>query len=117
MKQTAVEFLVNSLNNYDSKMIELFNKEIEQAIELEKQQMRDCFLAGDDAMFHGVSKTIEDWDEFFASDEVYSTERNTNDFKQIQAVYESYKAYLTFLNIPYTLTTSGVFSTQSTKKN
>lgn len=41
MKQTAVEFLVNSLNNYDSKMIELFNKEIEQAIELEKKQIID----------------------------------------------------------------------------
>jgi hypothetical protein len=38
MKQTAVEFLLNKLNNYDSKMIELFNKEIEQAKELEKQQ-------------------------------------------------------------------------------
>jgi hypothetical protein len=43
-------------------------------------------------------KTIEDWDLFFASDEIYSTERNTEDFKQIQAVYEAYKAYLTFLN-------------------
>ena len=43
-------------------------------------------------------KTIEEWDSFFASNEVYSTERNTEDFKQIQAIYESYKAYLTFLN-------------------
>jgi hypothetical protein len=42
-------------------------------------------------------KTIEQWDSFFASNEVYSTERNTEDFKQIQAVYEAYKAYLTFL--------------------
>jgi hypothetical protein len=44
------------------------------------------------------SKTIEEWDSFFASDEIYSTVRNTEDFKQIQAVYEAYKAYLTFLN-------------------
>ena len=43
-------------------------------------------------------KTIEEWDIFFASDEVYTTERNTQDFKQIQAVYEAYKSYLTFLN-------------------
>ena len=43
-------------------------------------------------------KTIEDWDGFFASEEIYETERNTEEFKQIQAVYESYKAYLTFLN-------------------
>lgn len=46
MKQTAVEFLVNSLNNYDSKMIELFNKEIEQAIELEKKQIIYAHLNG-----------------------------------------------------------------------
>jgi hypothetical protein len=44
------------------------------------------------------SKTIEEWDLFFASEETYSTQRNTDDFKQIQAVYEAYKAYLTFLN-------------------
>ncbi len=43
-------------------------------------------------------KTIEEWDLFFASDEIYSTERNTEDFKQIQATYEAYKAYLTFLS-------------------
>ena len=43
-------------------------------------------------------KTIEYWDLFFASDDVYETERNTEDFKKIQAVYEACKAYLTFLN-------------------
>ena len=43
-------------------------------------------------------KTIEEWDLFFGSDEVFETKRNTEEFKQIQAVYESYKAYLTFLN-------------------
>ena len=42
-------------------------------------------------------RTIEEWDSFFASDKVISTERNTPEFKQIQAVYEAYKAYLTFL--------------------
>ncbi|WP_396195949.1 pentapeptide repeat-containing protein [Flavobacterium sp.] len=41
-------------------------------------------------------KTIEEWDVFFESDEIYKTQRNTEDFKQIQAVYEAYKAYLTF---------------------
>jgi hypothetical protein len=30
---TAVEWLIEQLNNYDSKMIELFNKEVEQAKE------------------------------------------------------------------------------------
>jgi len=43
-------------------------------------------------------KTIEEWDLFFNSDGVIETERNTQDFKQIQAVYLSYKAYLTHLN-------------------
>jgi hypothetical protein len=42
-------------------------------------------------------KTIEEWDLFFASDETYETERNTEDFKQIQAIYLAYKAYLTHL--------------------
>ena len=53
-----------------------------------------------DGLIHiGCEKrSIEDWDKFFASDEVITTERNTHEFKQIQAVYEAYKAYLNFLN-------------------
>ena len=43
-------------------------------------------------------KTIEEWDLFFESDEVYETKRNTQEFKQIQAVYLAYKSYLTHLN-------------------
>jgi hypothetical protein len=39
-------------------------------------------------------RTVKDWDAFFKSDEVISTERNTQEFKQIRAVYEAYKAYL-----------------------
>ena len=42
-------------------------------------------------------RTIDEWDKFFNSDEKLSTERGTQQFKQIQAVYEAYKAYLTFL--------------------
>jgi hypothetical protein len=42
VKQTAVEWLVDVLSNYDSKMIELFNKEIEQAKEMEKQEIKDA---------------------------------------------------------------------------
>ena len=44
------------------------------------------------------TRSIEDWDKFFASDEIITTPRNTHEFKQIRAVYESYKAYLTILN-------------------
>ena len=43
------------------------------------------------------NRTIEQWDEFFASDEILITERNTQEFKQIEAVYLAYKAYLTHL--------------------
>jgi hypothetical protein len=58
---------------------------------------------------HGITKgnlihigcekrTIEDWDKFFKSNETLSTERNTPEFKQIEAVYLAYKAYLTHLS-------------------
>ena len=42
-------------------------------------------------------RTIEEWDEFFASDKELSTKRNTPEFKQIEAVYLAYKSYLTHL--------------------
>ena len=42
-------------------------------------------------------RTVKEWDAFFKSDEVISTERNTQEFKQIRAVYESYKAYLKWI--------------------
>jgi predicted TIM-barrel fold metal-dependent hydrolase len=47
MKETAVEWLVDCLNNYDSKMIELFNYEIKRAKEMEKQQIIDAYSEGD----------------------------------------------------------------------
>ena len=43
-------------------------------------------------------KTIADWETFFASDLEFDTKRGTEDFKQIQAVFESYKAYMNFLS-------------------
>jgi hypothetical protein len=56
-------------------------------------------VIGDKIQIGCKTKTIEEWDSFFVSDKVYSTERNTDDFKQIQAVYESYKAYINFLSL------------------
>ena len=38
------------------------------------------------------------WDKFFESKEVLSTQRNTEYFKQIEAIYLACKAYLTHLN-------------------
>jgi len=43
-------------------------------------------------------KTIEEWDLFFNSEDELETKRGTQGFKQIQAVFEAYKAYLNFLN-------------------
>ena len=43
-------------------------------------------------------KTIEEWDIWFNSNEEYSTRRNTDDFKQIEAVYKSLKSYYLTLN-------------------
>jgi hypothetical protein len=56
-------------------------------------------IIGDKIKIGCKEKTIEEWDLFFASDETYETDRNTEDFKQIQAVYLSYKAYLTHLKL------------------
>ena len=44
--KTAVEWLIEQLNNYDSKMIELFNKEIEQSKEMEKDQIKKAWADG-----------------------------------------------------------------------
>ena len=38
-------------------------------------------------------KTIEQWDEWFKSDEVFDTPRNSDEFKRIKANYEAVKAY------------------------
>ena len=42
--------------------------------------------------------TIDEWELFFNSSEEFETNRNAPEFKQIQAVYESYKVYINFLN-------------------
>ena len=53
-----------------------------------------------DKMIHiGCEKrSIEDWEKFFASNDVITTERNTDEFKQIEAVYNAYKSYILTLN-------------------
>lgn len=40
---TAVDYLIKVLSNYDSKMIELFSKEINQAKEMFEQQIIDSY--------------------------------------------------------------------------
>lgn len=46
MEKTAIEWLVEQLSNYDSKMIELFHNEINTAKEMHKQQIFDAYLDG-----------------------------------------------------------------------
>jgi hypothetical protein len=55
-----------------------------------------CIL-GDKIKIGCQVKNIEEWEVFFNSKEEYSTKRNTPEFKQIQAVYLAYKAYLIHL--------------------
>jgi uncharacterized protein YjbI with pentapeptide repeats len=55
-------------------------------------------IVGDKIKIGCKQKNIKDWDLFFASTEFYSTKRNTEDFKQIEAVYNALKSYLLTLN-------------------
>jgi hypothetical protein len=51
-------------------------------------------IQGDKIRIGCKVKTIEEWDLFFNSDEVFETERNNDDFKRIEAVYTACKYYL-----------------------
>ena len=45
------------------------------------------------------TKTFSEWKKWFEeSEEEFSTERNTDDFKRIQAMFYAYEAYYNFLN-------------------
>ena len=65
-KQTAVEWLVDKLSNYDSKIIELFEKEIDQAKEMEKQRAQEyaefAIMCDRKKMF---ILNFEDWIRFY----------------------------------------------------
>jgi hypothetical protein len=50
-KQTAVEWLVEKLSNYDSKMIELFDNEIKIAKDIERTQLIDAFENREEILF------------------------------------------------------------------
>ena len=57
-----------------------------------------CGINGDLIVIGCKQKTIEEWDLWFNSNEEYSTRINTDDFKQIEAVYNSLKSYYLTLN-------------------
>ena len=44
------------------------------------------------------TKKIEEWDLFFESDEVLETERDTEEFARIEAMFKANKAYLQHMN-------------------
>jgi hypothetical protein len=70
MKQTPVEWLVEQLSNYDSKMVELFKNEIKQAKEMESQQkgysdedLKQAFFSGCQSERQFKTR-IKCWEEF-----------------------------------------------------
>lgn len=54
-------------------------------------------IKGDLIVIGCKEKTIEQWDGFFNSNDIYETRRGTEQFKQIEAVYKACKAYLQHL--------------------
>jgi hypothetical protein len=55
-------------------------------------------ILGDKIKIGCKTKNILEWNKFFESSEEYGTKRNTQEFKQIHAVYNACKAYLLTLN-------------------
>ena len=55
-------------------------------------------IKGDLIIIGCKQKTIEEWDIWFNSNEEYSTSRGTDDFKQIEAIYNALKSYYLTLN-------------------
>jgi len=44
------------------------------------------------------TKSVEDWEEFFAGSKVYDTPRDSSDFVEIEAMFKAHKAYLGHIN-------------------
>lgn len=44
------------------------------------------------------TKTIEEWETFFCSDEEYNPPRGTEEFKRVEAMYKASKAYIETMN-------------------
>ena len=59
----------------------------------------DFSIENDNLNIGCKTKTFSEWKEWFEeSEEEFSTERNTEDFKRIQAMFYAYEAYYNFLN-------------------
>jgi hypothetical protein len=64
-KQTSVEWLVNQLRNYDSKMVELFEKEIEKAKAIEKENLKDAWHKGYDYGYGYTDAKFENSEQYY----------------------------------------------------
>ena len=59
----------------------------------------DFSIENDNLNIGCKTKTFSEWKKWFEeSEEEFSTERNTEDFKRIQAMFYAYEAYYNFLN-------------------
>jgi len=93
------------LRNADLESADLRNADLRNAKNLDKTIKFQIYCKWSHGITNGnlihigcEKRTIAEWDLFFNSDEKLSTERCTQEFKQIQSVFEAYKAYLNFLN-------------------
>ena len=92
-----------NLRNANLEYANLYNANLENARNKENAILPIfCKLSygikGDLIVIGCNQKTIEEWDLWFNSNEEYSTRRNTDDFKQIEAVYNALKSYYLTLN-------------------
>ena len=55
-------------------------------------------IIGDKIKIGCKEKTIAEWDAWFSGSDKYETDRDTEEFKRIFAMYSAYKAYMEVLN-------------------
>ena len=87
----------SNLSNSNLRNSDLRNSKNKETASLPMFCKWSVCVIGDKIKIGCKENTIEDWDLFFESSEEFDTKRNTEDFKQIQAMYLAYKAYLTHL--------------------
>ena len=81
---------------------------VSEGADLRDADLRDAYLPmyskwvfsfkNDNLSIGCKTKTIEGWDKFFKSNEEFETPRDTQEFRQIQAMYLAHKTYYEFLN-------------------
>ena len=54
-------------------------------------------IKGDSLSIGCKTKTFEEWREWFAGSEEYSTPRGSEDFKRLHAIFLAHEAYFNFM--------------------